>query len=298
MRIKLAAVFLSLIIVVSTAPFTLAEMGMAPLGTLTSGGNVTVGTTAATSGTTIFAGDRVASSQPALIDLGNGSRIELTRADATFDREGNILVIRADEGLLRFHFNENQNVIIDAGAYRLTSEKSSVNSGEIGLNRNGQMVVEVRQGALKALNRDTGEIVRALPGHPLILTQSGEGFVTQNGSSLTDASKMFKINELKGMCVVGGSEAYPIVGNSDSMITIKGAWQLNSGYHKYTVTECTKEAMMNAGATESAAAAAAKGATTVGASTFPTTAVAVVGVAAGAGVGIGVWQATKSPSSR
>jgi len=272
---------------------------IAPLGTISSEGNVTVGNSSAPTGTTIFSGDRVASSQPALIDFSNGSRIEMAKASATFSRDGKTLVIKADQGLLRFNFAKGEDVSIDTGKYRITSEGSSGNMGELGLNSKGQMIVEMLEGSVSVLNKSTGQINKATLGRPLVLfTSSGNGNITNNGSSLTDASKIFNIDEFRGMCIVGGDEAYPISGNSSSQIAIKGNWQKDTGTIDYQVVECTEQAMTDAGASSEAASAAADAATGIaGASGFPTAA-AVAGVAAGAGVGIGVWQSTKSPSSR
>jgi hypothetical protein len=292
------ATILTLIAVLSTAPFSISEMS-SPLGTITSKGNVTVGNSTAPTGTTIFTGDRVVSSQPALIDFGSGSRVEVTKAAATFAREGKTLVIKADRGLLRFNFVAGEDVRIDTGDYRITSEESSGSMGELGLNGEGQMVLDMRSGRASILDRTTGRIASAVPGRPVVmLAEGGNGLISENGKSVTDASKKFKANELKGMCIVGGKEAYPVTGNSSSRISIKGKWEKDGGVIEYQIVECTQEAITRAGASAEAAKAAVDAAAGIAHGSRLITAAAIAGVMAGAGVGVGVWEATKSPSSR
>ena len=115
---RVGVLALSLLTVIATAPFSLAEtFSASPLGAVVTPGSVIVGNAVAPTGTTIFAGDRVTSDDTALIDLNGGSRIEMTKATATFSRQGKTLLVKANQGLLRFNFVKGENVRIDAGKY-------------------------------------------------------------------------------------------------------------------------------------------------------------------------------------
>lgn len=307
---KTLAVILSLLTLLVTAPFSLAEtVAASPLGAVVTAGTVTVGSSVAPTGTTIFVGDRVATSDtPALINFNSGSRIEMTKAAATFSRQGEALVVQASQGLLRFNFTKGEEVQISAGRYNFTAVgKDSAHAGELGLNQNGQVVLAVAEGVFASLNTVTHERTEVLPNSPLIATDlSGQGTVSKNGNTLTDASKSYQPDELKGKCIVAGGEAHQIVGNSAATITIKGTWKLNSGSYDYKVVDCTKDALVAAGATAAAAAAVATGAAAAGAAgagaaagiSATTIALIVAGVAGAVGIGIGVYESQKSASSR
>jgi hypothetical protein len=271
---------------------------------------VTVGNSVAPTGTTVFPGDRIVTSEPALINFSNGSRIEMTKAAATFSRQGNTLVVAANRGLLRFNFLKGEEVQINAGRYSFTSVgKDSAHVGELGLNRNGQVVLTAAEGVFTCLNTASGEVAEVLPNGSFVATElSGQGTVTKGGKTLTDSTKSYQTDELKGKCLVAGGEAYTITGNTATVITVKGSWKVNSGSYEYKITDCTKDALIAAGATAgaaagaatAAAAAAAAGAAAgaaVGISTATTLAI-VAGVAGAVGLGVGIQQATKSPSSR
>jgi hypothetical protein len=297
-RVRVLTVLFSLTMAVATGPFPLAETAAAiPLGTLVTAGNVRVGNISAPTGTTIFTGDTVVSSQPSLINFSSGSRIEMTKAAANFGREGKTLIVEASEGLLRFNFLAGEQVKLDAGAYRFTTIGNSGHAGELGLNRTGQVVMTLTEGTLVAVNNTTGSKTEVNPNSPLVATvQSGEGTVLNGGSSVTDVAKSFQVNELQGKCVVARNEAYPILGNDSNVIAIKGAWKMNSGVYTYKITDCTKEAMQAAGASrESAASAPATVAPKRG---MGTTAGIIAGVAGSVGLGVGVHEATKSTSKR
>jgi hypothetical protein len=164
------AVALSFLAVIMTVPFSPAEaLSAFPLGAVVTPGNVTVGNTAAPTGTTIFAGDRVASDGSALINLNSGSRIEMTKAAATFDRQGNTLVVQAKEGLLRFNFIKGEKVQINAGKYAFASANDSAHVGELGLDRNGQIVMNVTEGVFTTLNTATGVRSEASPNRPVVM---------------------------------------------------------------------------------------------------------------------------------
>jgi hypothetical protein len=312
-QMKVLALFLSLSTMVVTVPFSLAEGSAAiPLGTVVTKGSVTIGKSAAPTGTTVFAGDQVTSSQPALINFNSGSRIEMTKAAATFARQGNTLVVQASQGLMRFSFNKGEDVRINAGSYEFTGGANSSRVGELGLNRNGQVVLTLTEGTFSALNTATNSRTEVSPNRPLmVLTQSGQGSLTKNGKSIADASKSYQSNELKGKCVVSGDEAYQIGSNTATVIAIKGAWKKDSGTYEYKVTDCTKEALAAAGASAAAASAAATtvaagGAAAAGAAAggaaaataAATTAAVVAGVGGAVGLGVGIHNAVQSGNSR
>src|SRR3974377_1333597 len=117
------SVFLMLLTIVVTAPFSLAEtFAAAPLGAIVTPGKVKVGGSVAPTGTTLFAGDQVSASEaPALIQFNGGSRVEMTKAAGTFSRKGNALVVQANQGLLRFNFKRGEEVQINAGRFQFTS---------------------------------------------------------------------------------------------------------------------------------------------------------------------------------
>lgn len=314
---RATAVLLASFILTVTAPFSPAEtLATSPLGAMTTSGKVTVGTSVASTGTTIFSGDRVVTHEaPALINFSSGSRVEMTKAAATFTRQGGVLAVQASNGLLRFNFEKGENVNIKAGKYSFSSVgNGTAHAGELGLNKNGQVVMALNKGIFAAHDTVTGERTEITPNTPLVmLDQSGQGSVSKGGKTLSDASKSWQMNELKGKCVVSGGEAYVIAGNTGNTLTIKGSWKLNAGSHDYTVTDCTKAALVAAGATAAAAGAAASaggaaaagaaaaGAGAAGAATGATVAIVAAVVAGAVGAGIAIKEATsgdKSPSSR
>jgi hypothetical protein len=302
-RTKGLAIILSFLIVMTTAPFSWAEtMAALPLGTVITAGKVTIGNAAAPTGTTIFAGDMVSSTEPALINFGNGSRIEMTKAAANFTLQGKTLVVQANQGLLRFGFPAGKQVQINAGDYKFTTVGNSDHIGELGLNRSGQVVLSVSKGAFTAFHAVTGALTEVFPNSPFVATaQEGQGTLLKGGNSITDSGRSFQQNELQGKCVVGGTEAYRIIGNAANVITINGAWKMNPGNYPYKVVECTRDAMMKAGASQEAANAAASVAASAGAVSgggVGLTAAVIAGVAGAAGLGIGIHEATKSSSSR
>jgi hypothetical protein len=227
----------------------------------------------------------------------------MTKAAATLSRQGKTLFVQASEGLLRFNFLKGEEVQINAGRYNFTAVgKDSAHVGELGVNRNGQVVLAVNEGIFASLNTVSGERTAVFPNNPLqAIELEGQGTVTKGGKTLTDTSKFYKADELKGKCIVAGGEAYPIVSNTATVITIKGSWKLNSGTYEYKIADCTKDALIAAGASAGAASAAAAGAAAGAAAAGISTAAVVgivAGVAAAVGVGVGVYTATKSPSSR
>jgi len=312
---KVLAAMLSLLTILITVPFTPAEViGAAQLGVVITPAKVTVGNSTAPTGTTLFAGDRVSALEsPALINFNSGSRVEMTKAAAAFSRDGDTLVVQASQGLLRFNFKNGEAVQINAGRFQFTAAgNGSAHAGELGLNRNGQVAMNLNEGVFAALDTSTGARFEVPSGTTFAATdQSGKGTIAKGGKTLTDSSKTWKESELKAQCVVAGGEAFAIVSNTATVATIKGTWKLADGAYDYKILECKKDALIAAGATAAAAAgAAAAGAAVAGAVAAGAAAGAAAGIsgatvaiiagvaAAAVGVGVGIQQATKTASAR
>jgi hypothetical protein len=255
LRISPWGSLLLILILLFTVSFSPAEIvATAPLGTIVVSGYATIGDAEATTGTTIFAGDQVTSRDPALIHFISGSRIEMTKATAEFDRHDNALAVNVNRGLIRFSFNESEAVQINAGDYRFTSAGNIGPSGELGLNRSGQIVMNIVDGAFTVLNTVTGKQAEVNADSPFaVVDRSGKGSLSKDGQLLTDDLLALQPNELRGKCVVVDREAYAIKGNTATELTIIGTWDLSTGNYLYKVVECTEEAMIQAGASEKAA---------------------------------------------
>lgn len=252
---KLCGILMSTAILYYTAPISLAEISDPdPLGSILSTGKAFVGNATAPDGTTVFAGDRVRSEGPALISLNGGSRIEMTRAAADFDRKGDAFFLRADEGLFRFRFKNDSKIEIEAGEYLFTGVGKSDLTGELGVNRRGQIAMNLITGAFEVLNTLSGERMEVSVATPFAaMDQTGRGRVVNNGKTIVDDSLSSETDALKGQCVVIDAEAYAISGNSGNLITVSGNWELKSGEYAYHVVACTEAAMVRAGASRDAA---------------------------------------------
>jgi hypothetical protein len=246
---------LLLLLLLFTASFSPAEIAAtAPLGTIVASGYAAIDNATAITGTTIFAGDQVTSKEPALISFINGSRIEMTRATAKFTRNSNALVMDVDQGLIRFSFKKGEEVQINAGQYSFTRVSDIGPSGELGLNRSGQIAMNVMEGAFAVLNTATGMQTEVNADDPFeVLGVSGQGYLSRNGDSLTDLSLFLEPDELKGKCIVVETSAHAIKGNVAIEIMIIGTWDLKTGNYPYKVVECIEEEMIRAGASEEAA---------------------------------------------
>jgi hypothetical protein len=304
---KTLAVVVSILTIFVTIPFSVAEtVAASPLGVVVTQGTVTVGNSIAPTGTTLFAGDRVAATnQPALISFNSGGRIEMTKAVATLSREGDTLVVHPVEGLLRFNFVKGEEVRINAGRYNFTAVgRDSAHTGELGLNRNGQVVLAMNEGAFNSLDTVSGANTEVSPGNPLEVTDlEGKGILKKSGNTLTDSSKAFFTDALNQKCIVSEKEAYRIASNNANVIKIKGSWKANSGSHAYKIADCTRDALINAGASpEAADAAVASVGAAAGSGAGGLSTAAVIGIGGGAaaalGIGIAVTRPEKSPSSR
>jgi hypothetical protein len=254
--VKITGLLLALTLILITAPFTLAEsIAAAPLGAIVTSGSTTIGSMTAPSGTTLFDGDLVVSSEQTLVSLNNGSRVEMTKTTAHFDHEGEILVLHVDEGLLWFKFNEGDQVRIHAGDYLFTTVGEESHTGELGLNSRGQIAMNVLKGAFEVLDTASGQRSEVSVSTPFaVMDQTGKGVVS--GKTIKDNFLSLEPDSLKGQCVVAGSEAYPISGNSRDVITVDGTWKLRAGEYTYQVVEFTEAVMIRAGASQEAARAA------------------------------------------
>ncbi len=189
LRAKVLAVALSILTVVVTAPFSPAEtVAASPLGTIVTNGSVTVGNVTAPTGTTFFAGDKVTSVQPAMINFDGGSRIEMTKAAATFAREGKTIVVQTDQGLLRVNFKKGESVRINAGKFQFSGGSNAGRIGELGVNRSGQLVMTMTEGTFEALNTETGARTEVSAAKPLAVTNQGAAAAAGAGSAKTAGS--------------------------------------------------------------------------------------------------------------
>jgi len=304
---KVLAVAIAILTIFVTVPFSVAEtVAASPLGVIATQGTVTVGNSAAPTGTTLFAGDRItAANLPALVSFKSGSRIEMTKAVATLSREGNTLVVQPVEGLLRFNFVKGEEVQINTGRYNFTTVgEDSSHAGELGLNRNGQLVLAMTEGTFASFDTVSGEQKEVSPNKPLQATSlEGKGAITKDEKTVTDNSKAFDVNALDKRCIVAEKEAHAIKSNTATVITVKGSWKLRTGTYDYKISDCNKAALLAAGASAASATvavgAAAGGAAAGAAAGLSTAAIVgiVGGTAAAVGVGVGVYEATKSPST-
>ena len=186
---RIIATGLTVFIIFATAPMSVAgTLGVEPLAAVVSSGIIRVDNAKASTGTTIFAGDRIsAQDSPALVSFPSGSRIEMTKAAAIFTREGDTLVVRANEGLLRFNFKKGEQVQIAAAQYQFRAiGNDAAHVGELGLNKNGELAMVLAQGVFAASNSVTGERIQVNPGQPLILMNA------EAKSTTTQASKASK----------------------------------------------------------------------------------------------------------
>ena len=185
MQAKALALIVSILTIIVTTPFGIAGTAAAvPLGTVVTNGSVTIGKSVAPTGTTLFAGDQVTSEQPALINFSSGSRIEMTKAAATFVREGSTLVVEASQGLMRFSFNKGEEVRINAGSFQFAGGANSNRIGELGLNKSGEVVLTLAEGSFAALNTANGARTEVNPGSPLMALNSNPGNAAQGAAQI------------------------------------------------------------------------------------------------------------------
>jgi hypothetical protein len=213
---RVLALVVCLLTIAFGTQYSAAEtVAASPLGTIVTQGSVFVGNASAPTGTTIFAGDKVTSSQPTLINFGSGSRIEMTKAAATFSRNGKLLVVNADQGLIRFNFVKGESVQINAGKFRITGTSESNHIGELGLNTKGQLVMTVTEGVFTALNTETGEQTQVAPAAKNAAVVLGSG-TTQAGAAV-GASTSAAVSAAGVVAAGAASAVGTIVGVSEAV---------------------------------------------------------------------------------
>jgi hypothetical protein len=205
---KVLVIVLSLSILSVTAPFTLAEAG-APLGSIVTKGSVQIGNSSAPTGTTVFSGDKVSSSATAIINLKNG-QIEMTKAAATFNRQGDTLVVKTDQGLLRFSFDKGEKVLIEAGKFQISGSDNSKHTGVLGLNKEGEIAVTMTEGALTALNVATGVRTEITPSAPMAVLNPNSAASAAAASASPTVAPALLIPLLVTGAVVGSVVGYEL----------------------------------------------------------------------------------------
>lgn len=167
---KIVASLLCLLMLSMALPFSLAGTPAAtPLGVIMTTGTAKVSGRPAPTGTSLFPGDRItASSDPLLINLSSGSRIQMTNAAATFAAESKKLIVQAGYGLFNFHFTGADSVQIDAGKYRFIADSKMARAAELGVNQSGEVAMTVSQGEFTAINLKTGEQSKVTAERPLV----------------------------------------------------------------------------------------------------------------------------------
>jgi len=170
MNAKSTAVILalSMLALVAIMPFSLADAPKTtPVGVIVTSGKVMVGDINAPSGTTIFSGDKIfATKDGALINFFSGSRIEMTKATATFMQQGKTLIANVNQGMLRFNFVKGEDVQIHAGKFNFVVKGNSLHVGELGLNEKGEIVLTMSEGAMSLADNNGNVIAEVDSKHP------------------------------------------------------------------------------------------------------------------------------------
>jgi hypothetical protein len=209
MHLKVVATILSFFILFATAPCTFAAT---PLGSIVVVGSAQIGNASAPTGTTIFAGDKISSAGPALVNFKNGSRIEMTKAAATFNRQVDTLVVKTDQGLFRFNFDKGEKVLIEAGKFQIAGSKDSKHVGVVGLNKDGEIAVTLSEGTLMALNVATGVRTEITPSAPMSVVNpnSPAAVAATSGQLGGGGPKMLLANPVVVAGVVAAAIAVPV----------------------------------------------------------------------------------------
>jgi hypothetical protein len=269
-RVNVLILSMLAVFVVSSVSFA-ESSNYLPIGKLATSGSVSIGGTSAPTGTVIFSGERITTQEsPALITFLKGSRVVMTEdTSASFSRRGTSLEIIADRGVIGFHLLPGEEVSIQAGTYRFTaSGLDRILAGELALSSNGEAEMSVSSGNFSVINTATGSRFEVSPSSGDVPGQLwfGKGNLTNGRDTLTDPTKNWQANELKGKRLEVGGEKHKILSNTDTTITIEGAWALATGAYEYGII---------------------KGGISAGTK-------AAIAVAAGGGGAVGVWAATKS----
>jgi hypothetical protein len=295
-----------------------AEMaGGLPIGRLATSGTVSVGNALAPTGTALFSGDRLSAQNfPAFVRFGSGSSVILPRGSAaTIYRKGTGLLIQAEKGTLGFHFVPREEARIEAGRYTLTASARNVAEvGELVVGADGRIAMALSSGSFSAFDAKSGKSfdVSAQTSGQSGLQAAGNGSLVNDTNTFSDPAQRWSANALRGKCIVARGEAHRILSNESTTLTLQGTWLLFSDTYKYAITECTAQALTDAGASigieealkepaasvaQSAPAAATPPvrAASTGMSRGAKTAI-FAGVAAGAAVGVAVGVSGKSKS--
>jgi hypothetical protein len=266
-------------------------------------GTVTIGNVTAPTGTALFSGDRLsAQDAPALVRLSSGSSVVLTHGAAvTVSRKDRALLVQAEKGIIGFHFIPHEQVRIEADRYEFTAsagDKAGV--GELTVSASGRVTMSLSSGRFLALNTKSGESfdISASPNAESKSETRGTGTLVNDTHTFSDATKRWAKDMFKNKCIVAQGEAHRILGNKSNTLTVSGTWLLFSGTYEYTITDCTEQALADAGANigiEDAMKASAP-ARPHGMSTGTKAAIAL-GVAGGAvaGTAVAVSRRSKSP---
>lgn len=231
-----------------------AEMaGGLPIGKLATSGTVSVGNALAPTGTALFSGDRLsAQNSPAFVRFGSGSRVVLPRGSAaTIYRKGTGLIIQAEKGTLGFHFVPREEARIEAGRYTLTASARDVAEvGELFVGADGRIAMALRSGSFSAFDAKSGKSfdVSAQTSGQSGLQAAGNGSLVNDTNAFSDTAQRWSANSLMGKCIVARGEAHRIMSNEATTLTLQGTWLLFSDTYKYAITECTAQALADAGA--------------------------------------------------
>jgi hypothetical protein len=278
-----------------------------PIGKLATSGTVSIGNVLAPTGTALFSGDHLsAQDSPALISLSSGSSVALTRgAAATFFRKGTTLLVQAERGIIGFHFVPGEEARIEAGHYRFTaSTKEKARVGELAIGADGRVAMLLSRGGFSALDTKSERsfAVSADSQAKPEARPTGKGTLANDTNRLSDPSQRWPENSLRNRCIVVRGEAHRIVANKTNALALSGAWLLFSGTYEYTITDCTEQALADAGAAigvEEALAVPAAAPPVQAPSTGMsggTKAAIAAGVAGGAAAGIAVAISRRSKS--
>ncbi len=236
----------------ASLPLRAETAGALPIGRLATSGTVAVDSVPAPTGTALFSGDRLSAQESAaLVRFGGGSSIVLPRGSAAsiYRKDGGIL-IRAERGVLGFHFVPREEARIEAGRYTLTaSSRNDAEVGELVVDADGRIAMALTSGSFSALDTQSGQsfnVSAQAPGKSGPQQTGGDGTLVNDTNTFTDPAQSWPENTLASKCIVVRGEAHRILANKHTSLTIQGTWLLFSDNYKYLITECTAQALMDA----------------------------------------------------
>jgi hypothetical protein len=207
MAIKSLAAILSFWTVIMTVPFSSAEvLAASPSDSVVMIKRVAEGNVVTPKGTTFFTGERVASDSLALLDLTGISRIEVTKAAVSFDRQGKTLAMQVEEGSLHFDFFKGDSIQMSAGNHISASANDSTPVGEVGLKSKGQVLGYAGENVFAALNTATGARSEAYQGHIAVM-DPGKGAAASDAAAMKGfaAGKPAKLSYLAKVAIWTGA---------------------------------------------------------------------------------------------